>query len=467
MTKPTANPFLFWLFSFLLLGYVVVFCYASLFSHPIADDFSYASISTKEGVFTTAYQEYFRWGGRYSSNIVWLINPIKHSLLAYQLAGIATIVILFFSLWVFISALFRGVSRSRVMLSNLVVLVLFLYNMPNTAEGIYWYTGAVAYTVASALALLFFGLLIYFLRGKYILHKHVHLLVLCVWVFVVMGFNEVLSIIVVGLLFGIFLEGFTQNNYHKGAVSILFFVALGGLALLLLSPGSANRASVFTNNKDVLHSFIMASVQVLRFVTEWISVPLLLASVAYISVHRTLSEHSILFLKSFYISRWISLAMLFAVVFVSVFLPYYATGILGQHRTVNVAYLFFLLLWFLNLSVWINHYQLRAPQFSALQKWALIGVFLLSVTFTKNSYGLLTDIAYGKLKSYHTQMTERYSIIKQHQQNPNIPLEFTAIEYPPKTIFVLDIDTDSTHWLNEGYRLFYKTEEHVKLKNTP
>jgi hypothetical protein len=88
----------------------------------------------------------------------------------------------------------------------------------------------------------------------------------------------------------------------------------------------------------------------------------------------------------------------------------------------------------------------------------------MSLTFTNNGYKLLTDIANNKLQQYDSQMRERYEIIKQHQQNPSIKLEFNPIEDAPATLFVLDIDADSTHWTNEGYRLFYKLDEHVKLK---
>jgi hypothetical protein len=464
MTKSTANPFLFWLISFLLLGYVVVFCYVSLFSHPIADDFSYASMSTSKGVFATAYQEYFRWGGRYTSNILWLSNPIKHNLLAYQLSGIAIILSLFLGLYFFLKSILKPVKHHYVVLSALSLLVLFLYNMPTTAEGLYWYTGAVGYTFGSALTLMFFALLIWYSQGKVLIHKWVHILLLSALLFVCMGFNEVLSAIILVLLFVLFLESFKYNNPHKYVFTFLFLIGIAGVALLLISPGSANRAGVFENNKDITQTLFMGALQTLRFLANWISVPLIIFSVGYVGLHRQLTERNIFFLKSFYINRWLSLTLLISVVFISVALPYYATGILGQHRTVNVGYLFFLLLWFINLSVWMNHYQWRVPFFTTLQKLVLLTLLMMSLTFTNNGYKLLTDIANNKLQQYDSQMRERYEIIKQHQQNPSIKLEFNPIEDAPATLFVLDIDADSTHWTNEGYRLFYKLDEHVKLK---
>ncbi len=464
MTKSTANPFLFWLISFLLLGYVVVFCYVSLFSHPIADDFSYASASTTKGVFAAAYQEYFRWGGRYTSNILWLSNPIKHSLLVYQLSGIAIILSLFLGIYFFLKSILKPIQHHYVVLSTLSLLVLFLYNMPTTAEGLYWYTGAVGYTFGSALTLMFFALIIWYSQGKIFIHKWVHILFLSALLFVCMGFNEVLSVIILLLLFVLFLESFKYNNPHKGVFTFLLLIGIAGIALLLISPGSANRAGVFENNKDITQTLFMGTLQTIRFLANWISVPLIIFSIGYVGLHRQLAERNILFLKSFYLNRWLSLTLLISVVFISVALPYYATGILGQHRTVNVGYLFFLLLWFVNLSVWMNHYQWRVPFFTTLQKLVLLIVLMMSLTFTNNGYKLLTDIANNKLQHYDLQMRERYAIIKSHQQDSLIPLEFNAISNPPQTLFVLDIQEDSTHWINESYRLYYKLEEHVKLK---
>jgi hypothetical protein len=89
---------------------------------------------------------------------------------------------------------------------------------------------------------------------------------------------------------------------------------------------------------------------------------------------------------------------------------------------------------------------------------------MMSLTFTNNGYKLLTDIANNKLQQYDLQMRERYTIIKSHQQDSLIPLEFNAISNSPQTLFVIDIQEDSTHWINESYRLYYKLDERVKLK---
>ena len=43
--------------------------------------------------------------------------------------------------------------------------------------------------------------------------------------------------------------------------------------------------------------------------------------------------------------------LLLFVIFFSSFLPYWVSGILGQHRTLNVAYFMFIILWFSTITV--------------------------------------------------------------------------------------------------------------------
>jgi hypothetical protein len=90
-------------------------------------------------------------------------------------------------------------------------------------------------------------------------------------------------------------------------------------------------------------------------------------------------------------------------------------------------------------------------------------VFFISLFFTSNGYEIINDIGYNKLQNFDKQMNERYSIIHQHKKDSTVKIEFTPIENPPKTIFVLDVQKDSTDWINEGYRLYFGTKQHIKL----
>jgi hypothetical protein len=286
---------------------------------------------------------------------------------------------------------------------------------------------------------------------------------MCLATLFVSGFNEVLSLFLVVVFFITGPISWYNKLFHNKTLLLLFLLSALGLTALLIAPGSASRALIFEHNKDLLNSLAMASLQTLRFLAQFISVPLLLVSFIYIGVHRKISETNLLFKQSFYINRWITLFLLFFIIFLATFLPYYATGILGQHRTINLAYILFIPLWFINLSVWINHLRLRTFELNSVLKNALVFVFFINLFFTSNGYEIINDIGYNKLQNFDKQMNERYSIIHQHKKDSTVKIEFTPIENPPKTIFVLDVQKDSTDWINEGYRLYFGTKQHIKL----
>lgn len=453
---------------FLLVAFLSLFIYASFFVHPIADDFAYLSTSRIETYSEFLYNQYFVWsGGRYSSNTFWYFNPYKYGLNFYQLASIAVTLSLFIGHFLLITSLIKDVKKPLLFNISLLLTALTLYNLPNIAEGIYWYTGAITYTFASSLTLVFFACVIFYLRRKYLLKRVIHLTILVALSIVIIGFNEVLSLFIILVLFIASIISWYNKIFNYRLLFVLLVITTVCFIIILISPGSANRADVFENNKELINSIAMASIQTLRFLAHFISVPLLIVSFLYIGVHRKISETNIIFKQTFYVSRWVSLFLLVFIIFIATFLPYYATGILGQHRTVNLAYIFFIPLWFINLSCWINYWRIRTLELSPSLKIGLVILFFLGLFFTSNGYDLLNDIAYKKLNQFDKQMKQRYQLIEEHKKDSTIRLEFPAIENPPKTIFVLDIQEDSTNWINTGSKQYFKTNQYIRLKNPP
>lgn len=449
---------------FVLVAFLSLFIYASFFVHPIADDFSYLHLSSVKDLNSFLTDEYKNWSGRYSSNLLVYFNPFKYGLNTYRAISILFIVLLFIAYFLFVSSLLKE-DKSKSFIFSLVITSIILHSIPNTVEGFYWFTGAVTYTFASILALIYFASIIYYLRGKYFLNKQLHLFIMCVSTLFICGFNEVLTLFLVVVFFIAALSLWYNKVNHNKTLSLLFILSAIGFAILLIAPGNESRASYFADNKNISYSLVMASIQTLRFLAHFISVPLLIISFLYIGVHRKISETNLIFKQSFYVNRWVSLILLVFIIFIATFLPYYATGILGQHRTINLAYIFFIPLWFINLSAWINHLRLRTFEMSSALKNALVFVFIISLFFTSNGYEIVNDIGNKKLQHFDEQMNERYSIINEHKKDSTVKLEFSPIENPPKTIFVLEIDKDSSDWKNNTYQLYFKVKEHIKLKS--
>ncbi|MBK9060272.1 MAG: hypothetical protein IPL81_10495 [Flavobacteriales bacterium] len=115
----------------------------------------------------------------------------------------------------------------------------------------------------------------------------------------------------------------------------------GGAVLMYFAPGNAVRGGMFADTHLLWRSLGMSALQAVRFIGTWVLSPALLAfSVLYIPVHRYLLEHVPAMKNVRRLSRWIIALLPFSLVMASTFPAYWGTGLLGQHRTVNVACLF-------------------------------------------------------------------------------------------------------------------------------
>ncbi|MBL4668448.1 MAG: hypothetical protein JKY30_04215 [Flavobacteriales bacterium] len=222
--------------------------------------------------------------------------------------------------------------------------------MPIISEGIYWYTGSVIYTLGLIVFLFYVALLIKVIREN---KKRVYALFLITLLFFVCGFNEVLTLLVVFFLVILSYIFYKKELQGKKIIIIQFLFSVLFAAIVILSPGNGLRGEAYPDAHNFSHSFLYSVMQVGRFSFLWIvSIPLVLASFIYFQINKKMRDENSLFQNSFYMNRWFSLLILFAIIFICVFPPYWATGILGQHRTLNVAYFFFIITWFVNLTVW-------------------------------------------------------------------------------------------------------------------
>lgn len=448
----------------LLLLAIAPYVYISFFAHPIADDFTYAYKGKQGNLFSTLLGEYNTWNGRYMSNIFVLINPIVYdSFIGYQLAPIVLIFLTIFSVFFFIRTLTNNVFKTytNIVLASLFSL-LFLHQMPIISEGIYWYTAAVTYQLGIIFLLYFIGFIILFLRNKIVLKsKILHIGIIFFYLVATIGSNEILMIAVFLLSAGMYLI----SRIIKAPNNTLLFVLIASLLLSLLvyfAPGNSVRESFFPDNHKFIHSVVSSLAQCVRFFSNWIaSASLILMSILYYAIHKKLSAEVEIFKKSFYLTPLLSIALVIFVIFIGAFLPYWSTGIMGQHRSMNVSYFLFLIVWFINLTVFYNRGFLHFDIKHTNTIKALFILIWFSLVFSKNGFDVLFDIQKGDHILYNKQMTERYTIVEQSTDT----IYFKPIVNKPKTLFVLDITDNPENWQNTGYAIFFdKPEIPVVLK---
>jgi len=444
---------------------ILPYCYLTFFANPSSDDFGFAVQSQNNDMLHLVKQTYLYWNGRYVSNIFIYLNPIAFgSFVGYKIIPLVMIILFSLSNYVLVSQLFNTNTKQNKLIINLVLTLLFIHNMPIISEGLYWFTGSVIYTLGLIIASLYISIFINIIREK---RKGFHFILLSVLLFFVCGFNEVQTLLVVFFLMVLSAIFYHKKLAGKRIVITQFFLSILFAAVVIFSPGNEVRGLAYQNSHNFSNSFIYSLLQVFRFSFLWItSIPLIAASFLYYQLNKEFRKESKLFQNSFYLTRWASLFLLFSVIFICVFPAYWATGILGQHRTLNVAYFFFLVLWFINLTVWYNYYQKKLRfGLTANIKTTLALFLLVGLLFTNNGFNSLSDIFYGTAERYNQQLSTRFYDLKNINNDEKKDIVLEKLSAYPKCLFVSDITENSNDWRNQGYNLYFNLDNKIIIQN--
>jgi hypothetical protein len=273
------------LFLCALLFQLAPWVYCAFYAHPIADDYCYANLSQHNSFFSEYCKQYFTWNGRYSSNLLVLLNPLlTGSLLNYQIIPVILILLTVAGFYGFLKAIVsRQLNNIYCWCISLGLTCLYLFEMPSPAEGFYWYTGAITYQLANCIALFYLALLIQYYFRKYLFKQWLHALLLVLLLILLIGFNETILLMFLSLHTALFLGGIITRNFAVGfkkLTTLLFAIALVASLVVILAPGNGFRAALFPGNHQLVHSILFSLMQTSRFVLDWVSnLPLLFVSV--------------------------------------------------------------------------------------------------------------------------------------------------------------------------------------------
>ncbi|OFX57740.1 MAG: hypothetical protein A2046_13605 [Bacteroidetes bacterium GWA2_30_7] len=438
----------------------------SFFTHPIADDFTYSLKGKAYGILEVLKYEYLHWNGRYSSNLFVILNPIVfNSLIGYKLVPVFSIIFTIFSLYFFLSSITAIFNKIEKLNYSLFITLLYIYQMPVISEGIYWFTGFVTYHLGNILFLFLVSLIFRYLKNQFIFNKYSHAFIIISLLFIITGLNEVIMLNLLFLCTLTLFITYRNKQANRNFFILLFIFTLIFSSFVYFAPGNSTRESLFSNNHNLVSSLINSTIQTFRFIFEWISsLPLIIMSVFYYFINRQLSDKEVIFKNSFYLKPSYSIIIIFIVVFICIFPAYWATGILGQQRSVNVAYFLFIIFWFINLTVFFNYFKAQSVGFNELRaeiKIFAVLIMLISFAITKNGLSLISDIAYNKQIQYNNIMNKRFQTLSNFDKNNTDTIYFEQIPNPSKTIFILDITDDSECWMNKGYNAYFEIENKI------
>jgi hypothetical protein len=449
---PLKRPFLF---LFFLAAAIFPFVLLSLYIHPVADDFD-AALRGGNIFLKNQINYYLNWNGRYAANpYVFFTSLHVGNIILYKLYPVILISLLIVSLYFFLHNIFgEGMKKiEKITLASLVVF-LFLNVLPHQPEALYWFTGSVTYVFPFILFLIYITLLVRYFKKAFLLNRKTHAALMIFLLFYLCGFNEVMTVMLLmgHLLFSIV---WIMNKAEKrSVVLVLLLVALCGMIIMVTAPGNAVRGSNFPLRHQFSHSVIYSMLQTIRFSGTWILSPaVLLATLFYMPITKKLKLP-----ESFRIHPIISTLALFGIIFCCVFPAYWSTGILGQHRTVNAACFTFILFWFFNLHILAKYIPARLYSFLDNKRTAsvLSSFLILSIFLTGNSLTSWSDLLTVRAKEFNRELNEREAMLNDCKQKGIADCKVPALKAKPKSIFVLDIQSDSSHWINNDYAIYYE-----------
>lgn len=445
------------IFVILLIPYLLI----SLYCHPSGDDYTYASSTLYKGYWFSYIRDYHVWNGRFTSNLLVFASPlVLHSFTLYKLAPILLMFLTYAASLFFIKTITGGkTGRLELHISVSGMLLLYLWNAPSLYETFYWFTGAVTYQAANILTLVYLSLLFAFTKGDYYFNKIIHAIMLLLLIPIICGFNEVIMLIM--LVFNIFFayRWFQQKWENRIIIIFVLVVTLTAAAGMIFSPGNGGRSAFFPDKHQLFHSLYMTVLQMGRFILKWVAqAPVVIATIMFVPVSKYLNEVSPFFKNNFYVSPPVPIICLSGLIFLCVFPAYWSMGMLAQHRTLNVAYFFFIPLWFMNVHAAINYFTSKGRQIKEPDKKykpVLIGLFIAGLLFTHNEYNVITDILSRKAGFYDNEMNRRYYMIKAAAIAGTEEIIVEDLNAKPVTLYFYDIKCNPDHWINKGYADYF------------
>ncbi len=436
-----------------LARYAAVCC----FIHPFADDFSYAAIGMRTDLLPRLGDEYLNWNGRWCSNPFMLRGPLVLGTDAGLWLYRCVPLLLMLAAWACARRLFRAVapllSRRDAALSAGFFLLLFLQLMPDLSEGVYWYTGAMSYLLPGALLLWLLALHAEAWSNNWRI-SWPRAWGMGVLAAAIAGFNELHMMLVVCAHAVLLVFRWRMDRRMHGPLLLIAALALFSGLIMALAPGNAVRGELFPLRHDLWRTLSGAAIQTGRFALVWLLAPvLLLASTLFLANLRTWMQASPGLTERLPRPFPIAIVLMFAL-FACMALPFWASGLLGQHRTVNAALLVLLPGWLLllaSLRVEVLRRSKRPwpPMKEGMQR-GVLGLLLITCMATGSGGRLSADLLSGRLARFDAQLRSRYEAIGQAKSRNTDLLELPPLADAPRSLRYLDATNDPEHWINRS-----------------
>lgn len=423
------------------------------FIHPSADDFTVISDYSRGDIWNTILVQYRELNGRIMTNFVLLLNPGPYHLIwLYRTVPLLILSGIFFAFRFFgkilIKKSFGGIEIGEL---SSIMMVTILSGFRSLPEGLYWFTSVVAYVFSSVCFILMLGL---FIEAAFkVKYNRNHSLFFFSGFFLSGCFSEVLTVFGLWIFTVFFLFSFISRKKLWPPILGLSFA----LVCMGLAPGTAHRASFYPDAFQFGNSVFQSFLQCGRFLFFWATNPLLWAFVLLLVPFSSLFLKQNPNLKKKYFSPLAPLLLISGFLFSANILPYLATGMLGQYRTINLAWIFIVpaTVWLI-ISVVFHLQRIANLDFATVTKkrTGLLVLFFTLSLFSGNGWTAMDDLISGRASRFNDEIIERYTILEACAKAKADTCHLPLIKTRPESIFTYDITTNSEHWMNIGLARF-------------
>ncbi len=444
------------------------FLIISRYNHPVLDEYAYANMFKQFGYIDTYINHYFKWGGRYLSNSLVLIQPLSfNNFTLYKvypiLSILSTVVVFYF----FMKTIMYTNNRKEILTVVAIVTLLFFSYLPIISDSFYWYTGSLTYQVAINSFILFSTFFLLYQRTKERKYQYLMLFL----IFLINGTNEIMVVLFNMTLF--IINGvvfYKTKKINRLYLGMFILSCLFGL-ITILAPGNfARAASIENNHHDLFYSLKSTLIFVVSTLVFW-SVKIVPLMVLFYLIVRNIKIDLLKLRKQ---EIWFVLGLIFIFVFAGVFISFYTQGKRPPDRVLNIVYTFYMFLILLLVYQFKFIKRIRngskkiiAGSFLLIMLFLMIGqciktpkadniyLYYFGKVSQNNVYDVFSDEFTGRAKLYDIKMKERYDILK---KNKGKDVVIKMIEDHPYTLAHEYIDADPRKDTNENIATFFEVK---------
>ena len=457
------------------------------YSHPSFDDFGYSATTyhvynethsiplTIKEAFDNSIKMTSSWQGLYTAAFVQSLQPAIFGVKYYAFTSIISIATIWIPVFLFfyytLCVRLKWNKLQTFSLASIICTVMTQF-LPSAVEGLYWFNGAMNYTLFWGMLIVLMTIYFSFDTNKSKVIWSLKVTIASILAFLISGGNYVpaFEALIVEFIFIVVLITI-RNRKSMVGVGISFLFGLFGFFLSATSPGVAVRQSD-NQGMNPVRAIIEAIVQGTEIISGYwngialffvlISLPLLysLAKTVKDNTKMKFSNPAIVTL----IGHMLLCAMLTP--------PLYAMGSVGEGRLLNMVYLSSIIILFFDVFYVIGYILVRIDETGASVDFGNIfsgaknniilkvitcvatAVILVCCLLQSWAFTATVSICSGEAQAYEGEMYFRHNLLMEADEEVVLPV----IRTKPEMLYHGDIADGPDTWPNTDLEKYYDVD---------